>query len=73
MAEDGTKLKFRQSKGNNCAITEDTPINFTRIISPWLKFYELPSIGSLNMDNDGKSDRQTDGMMDGMMDGMTDG
>ena len=27
MAEDGNKsLKFRQSKGNNSAITDDTPI-----------------------------------------------
>ena len=36
MAEEGNKkIKFRQSKGNNSAITDDIPINFKCIISLW--------------------------------------
>ena len=51
MAEDGKKtLKFRQSKGNSSAITDDTPIklhvhNLTMVMYIHLKFYENPVIG----------------------------
>ena len=61
MAEDGKKsLKYRQSKGNNSAITDNIPIklhihNLTMVI--YIQFHELPSIGYLVMAEDGKIDR----------------
>ena len=74
MAEDRKKsFKFRQSKGNNSAITDDTPIklhmhNPTLIIYIQYKFHEIPSIGYLVMAEDQKSDGWMDGQT-GRMDG----
>ena len=55
MAEDGKKsLKFRQSKGNNSSITDDTLMklhmhNHTMVIYIQYKFHEIPSAGYLVM------------------------
>ena len=64
IAED-RKNKFRQSKGNNSAITDDTAIklhvhNLTMVVYIQCKFHELPSRGYLDMAEDGK----TEGWMD---------
>ena len=59
--EDGKKsLNFRQSKGNNSAITKGTLIklhvhNLTMVIYIQYKFHEVPSIGYLVMAEDGKN------------------
>ena len=54
-------LKFRQSKGNISAITDDTPIklhmhNLTIVIYIQYKFHWIPSIGYLVKAEDGKTD-----------------
>ena len=54
---------FRQSKGNNSSITNDTPNklhvqNFTMVIYIQYKFYIIPSIGYLVLAEDRKIDRQ---------------
>ena len=60
-------FKFRQSKGNNSSITEDTLMklsvhNHTMvIIYIQYKFHEIPSIGYLAMAEDGKTNGRTDG------------
>ena len=59
-------LKFRQSKGNNSAITDDTQIklhlhNLTIAIYIQYKFHEVSSIGYLVMAEDRKSDGRTEG------------
>ena len=59
MAEDGKPLKFSQSKGNNSAITVDTPIkhhmhNLTMVIYTQYKFHEIPFISYLVIVEDGK-------------------
>ena len=56
-------MKFRQSKGNNSAITDDAPIklhmhNLIMAIYIQYKFHEIPSIPYLVMAEDGKSDGQ---------------
>ena len=63
MAEDRKSLKFRQSMGNNSAITDDTPIKLhihklTMVIYIQYKFDKIPSIGYLVMAEDGKPDEQ---------------
>ena len=63
-------LKFRRSKGNNSAITDDTPIklhmhNLIMAIYIQYKFHEIPSIGYLVMTEDRKSDEQKDRRKDG--------
>ena len=64
IAEDRKKtLKFRQSKGNSYATTNDIPIklykhNFIITIYIHHKFHECLSIGYLVMAEDGKSDGQ---------------
>ena len=65
MVEIGEKIKFRQSKGNNSAITYDTPIklhvhNLTMVIYIQYKFHEIPSIGYLVMAEDGRMDSRAD-------------
>ena len=52
-------MNFRQLKGNNSAITDDTPIklsmhNLTLAIYIQFKFHEIPSTGYLVMAEDGK-------------------
>ena len=60
MAEDGEKtLKFRQSKGDNSSITDNTLMkilmhNHTIVIYIQYKFPEIPSIGYLVMAEAGK-------------------
>ena len=56
-------MKFRQSKGNNSALTDDAPIklhthNLIMAIYIQYKFHEIPSIRYLVMAEDGKSDGQ---------------
>ena len=59
MTEDGKKsLKFRQSKGNNSSITDDTMMklimhNNTMVIYIQYKFQEISFIGYLVMAEDG--------------------
>ena len=53
------KMKFMQSKGNDSAITDDTPLklhmyHFTIAIHIKYKFHEIPSIGYLVMAKDRK-------------------
>ena len=52
-------MKFRQSKGNNSAITDDIPKihvhNIIIVIYIQYKFHELPFIGYLVMTKDGKT------------------
>ena len=66
-----------QSKGNNSAIKDDTPMkphvhNFTMVIYIKYKFHELTSIFYLVMAADGKADGRTDGEI-GRTDGKTEG
>ena len=59
MVEDGKSLKFRQSKANNCAKTDDPDKlhvhNLTIVIYIQYKFHNIPSIGYLVMAEDGKN------------------
>ena len=60
-------LKFRQSKGNNSAITDGIPIklhthHLTMAIYSQYKFHEIPSIGYLVMAEDGKLVGKTKGI-----------
>ena len=60
MAEDWKKsMKFRQSKGHNSSITQNTLMklhmhNHTMVIYIQFKFHEIPSIGYLVMAEDVK-------------------
>ena len=57
-------MKFRQSKGNNSVITDNTPIKLhvhNLIMVTYIQFHELPSIGYLVMVEDRKTDRWVDG------------
>ena len=61
MAEGGKFIECRQLKGNNSALTEDTPIklhvlNLTMVI--YIQFHEFPSIDYLVMAEDVKTDGQ---------------
>ena len=62
MAEDAKKsLKFRQSKGNNSYITDDTMMkrhlhNHIMVIYIQYNFDKIPSIGYLVMAEDRKTD-----------------
>ena len=63
MAEVRKSLKFRQSKGYNSDIKDDTPIklhvhNFIIVIYIQYKFHEFPSIGYLVMAEGGKTNEQ---------------
>ena len=58
-------LKFRQSKGNYSAITNDTLIkpdvhNFNMPKHIQYRFHEIPSIVYLGMAEDRKSDKRTE-------------
>ena len=62
MAEDGTTLKFSQSKVNNSSITDDTQIklhvhNPKLVIYIQYKFHGIPSIGYLVMAEDGMMEK----------------